>query len=247
MKAVLDFLGNVIQLLTLQTKMGKGDLEETADAKDAYQWLLDEMKTGKSTRVQVHKEPFLHPGKIYVFKYDAKYKNELDYWDKHPIVLVLGNMIGAEGKMIVGINISWYPPTARKYLVEKIREIYKDKYNEAKRNKSFRANEQRPVQLDLYQLKTMLDIYGLSFAIRCYLPQHIKAPKVCICYEDWDKAIKLDQPRIFPELKINNPDYTLKSIYEDFKKYVRYQHNNRADIKQKRDEAKKNQKFKFIK
>jgi hypothetical protein len=247
MRSLLDFLSEVIELLNLQIIRGVGNKEETADAKDAYQWLMDETKTGKSKRAEVSKEPDFKAGKIYVFKYEAKYKNELDYWDAHPIVFVLGNMQGPSGKLMVGVNLSWYPPEARKFMVDKIRKMYKPMYDAAIKRKPMQAIDQPPVQVDLYALKTFLDDFGFSFAIRTYIPSNIRVPKICICYEDWDKAVKLDTPRVFPEIQINTPGYNLGGIYEQFKDYIKWSRNNKGEIKKRRDEAKKLNKYKFIK
>ena len=182
-----------------------------------------------------------------VFKYNAKYKSILDYWDKHPIVLCLGTVNTKSGKLMIGLNISWYPPTARKYIIDKIRLMYKPGYSSAIKSKSFKAIDQTPVYLDLYQLKTSLDQFGLSFALRQYIPANIISPKVCICYEDWDKAVQLDQPRIFPELEVNAPGTSLNSIYQDYKDYVKYQRNNKGEIKMNRDIAKSKNQYKFLK
>jgi hypothetical protein len=248
MKLLSNFLEYVIDLLNLQIKSSDGgEKEQIITAKNAYEWFLNESKDIHSKRVELTIDPRLLPGKIYVFRYKAKYKNILDYWDKHPIVLVLGNIMGAKGKLVLGINISWYPPSARKYIVEKIREIYSQKYKESILKKGFQANSQSPVYMDLYNLKTVLDQFGFSFAIRTYIPDLIISPKYCICYEDWDKAILLDQPRIFPELVANDSFYSLRNIYEEFKNHVIYQKQNRADLKRKIDEAKAKGKYKFIK
>ena len=248
MKILSNFLKYVIDLLELQSKSYKGsEREEIITAKNAYEWFVKESEDKNSKRVQLNIEPLLLPGKIYVFKYNAKYKNILDYWDKHPIVLVLGYVMGEKSKIILGLNISWYPPSARKYIVEKIREIYEPRYKDAMIKNSLKANDQSPIYMDLYRLKTLLDPYGLSFALRQYIPNNIISPKYCICYEDWDKAILLDQPRIFPQLQANDPYYSLKNIYEEFKKYITHQRNNRTEIKRKMDEAKKAGKFNFIK
>ena len=248
MNPVLDFLQDIIKLLTLQSKMGSDKEEEViTNSKDAYKWLMDQMKDSRNTRVQINKDPGFQSGKIYIFKYNAKNKSTLDYWDKHPIVLCVGMINTSKGKLMIGLNISWYPPSARKYIVEKIRLMYKSSYSSAIKAKSLRANEQHSVSLDLYNLQTALDQVGLSFALRQYIPSLIISPKVCVCYEDWDKAVKLDQPRIFPELMINASGTSLSSIYEDYKKYIEYQRNNRGDIKASRDIAKKNNKFKFVK
>jgi hypothetical protein len=154
-------------------------------------------------------------------------------------------MDGESGKVIMGVNLSWYPPPARKFIVEYIRRVYKPMYEAAMKNNPQQANEQRFVEMNLYSLKTMLDQYGFSFAIRQYIPGNIIKPKVCICYEDWDKAIKLDQPRIFPELQVNTPGNSLGDIHYHFKNYIQYQRNNKDKIKFKRDEAQKKLKYRF--
>lgn len=246
MSIVLDFLKDIIELLNLQTKLGKGESTESiTNSKAAYQWFLDQSNDKNSTRVQADRDPNFQSGKIYVFKYNAKGKTKLDYWDKHPIVLCIGMLSVNKGEVMVGLNISWYPPTARKYIVEKIRVLYKSAYDKSIKAKSTNAKEQSSVSLDLYRLKTALDQFGLSFALRQYIPSRIISPKVCVCYEDWDKAIMLDQPRVFPELVINAPGTSLNSIYEDYKDYVTYQRNNKGAIKQKMDAAKSKNRYTF--
>lgn len=247
LKLVLDFLSDTIELLKIQLREGLGDKKQTEIATDAYSWLMSEIKTGKSKRVQFSKEPDLKPGKIYIFKYDAKYKKELDYWDKRPIVLVFGMYNGSNGKVAVGVNLSWYPPPARQFIVEKIRKMYKPLYEAEIKRKPNQAIDQKPINIDLYAIKTALDTFGFSFALRQYIPANIRTPKVCVCYEDWDKALKLDTPRIFPELQINKAGQNLRNIYESFKKYILWSKNNRAEIKKRRDEAKRKNKYRFNK
>lgn len=248
MKFLIDFLGNILEYLKIQSEelIGKEDAKypESDNPKDAYKWLLDELKGGKSTRAQENRDPWLKPGKIYIFKYDAKYKDVLEYWDMHPIVLALGKMQTENSIVNVGLNLSWYPPDFRKKIIEKIVKIYGPKYQDAMNKHPRSANMQDPVYLDLYQLKLALDPMGLSWAIRSYLPEKIKNPKICICYEDWDKAIRLDQPKIYPELK---GSVSLYEILQRFKKYVLNYNSNRAFYRKKTEEAKKLNKYRFIK
>jgi hypothetical protein len=250
MNNIFDLFKEILNLIrTSSTKdpdQKTENKQKIRTSKEAYEWFLNESENKKSTRIEENKDPLMQPGKIYIFKYEPKYEDSLSYYDKHPIVLALGTVMGEEGKMILGLNISWYPPSARKYIVNKIREIYKPSYENAIKNSPFSANKQGIIYLNIFNLKTALDNIGFSFAIRQYIPSRIKSPKVCVCYEDWDKAILLDQPRIFPELHANDPYYSLKNIYEEFKKYLLYYRNNRASIKAKMDEAKKNGKYKLI-
>lgn len=242
MDFVINFIQQIVRLIAAQS--GNPISKEDEEVEDAYKWLLAKMKDSKQTEVQKHSGPFFQPGKIYVFKYEPKYASKYDYYDKNPVMLMLGKMPAAEGMMNVGINLSWYPPKARKYIVEKIREFYKSQYEGAMKKNPKKAIDQRSVELDLYSLKVALDQFGLSFAIRNYLPSQVKSPAVCISYEHWDKAVRLDQPRILPELQ---GKVTLFDIYKSFEDYIKKYDGERGMRRIKLDEAKKLNKFKFIK
>lgn len=45
------------------------------------------------------------PGRIYTFKYDAKHKQTLPYWDAHPVILVIG--LAEQG--FIGLNFHYLP------------------------------------------------------------------------------------------------------------------------------------------
>ncbi len=242
MDFVINFIQQIVKLISAQRSASLDEGED--EVEDAYKWLLSKMKDGRQTEVENHRGPYLEAGKMYVFKYDPKYKERYAYYDKHPIVLMLGKMPAAEGMMNVGINISWYPPKARKYIVETIRKLYAPLYESSIKSSPKQAKKQKPVTLDLVALKTALDQYGLSFAIRSYLPSQIKSPAVCICYENWDKAIKLDQPKIFPEVQ---GGIALMQIYKEYELYVKYCQKNIGTIRKKMNEAKKQNRYKFIK
>jgi hypothetical protein len=247
MKSLIDFFKGVVELLSVQAESGFSGKEENPESEkvlDAYKWFLEQIKDEKNTRVQINRDPWFQPGKIYVFKYNAKYKDRLEVWDKHPIVLALGKMQYQGSICNVGINISWYPPQIRKEIINRIRKLYAPMYEGAIKSKGQLANQQMPVYIDLFALKMALDPLGFSWAIRNYLPEGILQPKYCICYEDWDKAIRLDQPKVFPEIEGR---VTLFKFYDDFKKYVLNYNNNKAERQRRTEEAKKQNKFKFIK
>ena len=75
---VFNFLQELINLISTKFS-GKGDMPVSEDSKDAYKWLLEQMKIAKNKRVAEFKGPVMHNGKIYIFKYNAKYKDKLDY------------------------------------------------------------------------------------------------------------------------------------------------------------------------
>lgn len=243
MNPLFDFISYTFQLLsTVVTKPVKD--VKTEEVKNAYKWLLEKIKDESNKEVQKSSEPWLTPGKIYIFKYEPK-PDIYEYWDKHPIVLALGKMKYNNGKTYnVGLNISWYPPKARKYIIEDIRKMYKRDIDKEIKNQPYKAIDQKGYYIDLYTLKLKLDKIGLSFAIRNYDPTKIKSPKYCLAYEHWEKAVRLDQPMVFPELK---GKFTIADIYEKYKKYVLNYSQHRGIILQKMEESKKQNKYRFIK
>jgi hypothetical protein len=247
MKSLIDFFKGVIKLLLRQAESGfdeENKVPESENPLDAYKWFLEQIKDEKNTRVQINRDPWFQPGKIYIFKYQAKYADKLDPWDRHPIVLALGKMQFKDSICNVGINISWYPPAARKEIVNRIRKMYAPYYEGAIKNHGKSANEQTPVYIDLFHLKLALDPLGLSWAIRNYLPEGVIQPKYCVCYEDWDKAVRLDQPKIFPEIE---GKMSLFDFYLQFRNYVLNYNNKKAEYQKRTEEAKKQNRYRFIK
>lgn len=231
MKQILNLFSEIIKLVSIYADSNDSDEEKERilTSKQAYEWFLSELENEKSTRVQTTKSR-MQSGKIYVFKYNPLYRDKLSYYDVHPIILALGNITENGKKKTLGVNISWYPPSARKYIIEKIRDILKNSYQNSIKKFPFQANNQSPIYMDLFQLKILLDSIGFSFAIRQYIEERIISPKVCVCYEDWNKAIMLDQPRIFPELYANDSYYSIKNIYLDFIQYIDRTKNKKIDV-----------------
>jgi hypothetical protein len=249
MKFVIDFLSELLKYIEIEVANKPPDesaARKEEEVKDAYKWFIDKLKDTKQTELAQSNDPYFLPGKIYVFKYEPD-KNKHPFYDKHPIALMLGKMPAKEGMMNVCINLSWYPPKARKFIVDEIRKAYAPMIDKEIKRSPLNAKKQASFPIDLYALKERLDQFGFSWAIRTYLPSRIKAPAVVVAYEHWDKVIKMDQPRIFPEIQ-GSKIKPLVEIYKEFETvYLKRQDNKKGEIKKRRDEAKKQMKFKFIK
>lgn len=241
MKILIDAIQMLVDLIRLQAN-DNPEVPTSEGVADAYQWYLDTLKDDKNTRVTQYNESKFRPGKIYIFKYQPKYKDVLEYYDQNPVLLSLGRTVVGGSELEIGLNISWYPPKARKYIIEKIQKMYKSQMDNAKKKSPYNAKEQASIPMDLYALKMALDKVGLSFAIRTYIPDNIKNPKSVVCYEDWEIVSRMDKPKIIPELK---GIVSLFDIYKRFELYIRYQGQNQAAIKRRTDEAKKQQKYRF--
>ena len=246
MKFIIDFLSELLKLIQVQSTDQPPEKKDE-EVKNAYEWFIEKLKDSKQKELAKHNDPYFHPGKIYVFKYEPD-KTQHPYYDKHPIALMLGKMPAKEGMMNVCVNLSWYPPSARRFIVDEIRKMYKPLIDKEIKKSPLDAIKQKPIEnLDLYAIKERLDQFGFSWAIRCYLPGRVKDPKVVVAYEHWDKVVKMDQPRIFPELQ-GTKIKPLQEIYKEFERdYLKYLRDNKGEIKKKRDIAKKQMKFKFIK
>lgn len=242
MKGLIDVFEMLIGLIRVQANENP-ETPQSEGIDDAYQWFLDTLKDARNKRVSETNDNALKPGKIYVFRYDPKFKNVLDYYDMNPVVIALGQMMTENGKLEVGLNISWYPPKARKYIIGKIREMYKPMYEAAVKRSPYNGQEQAFVPIDLYALKVALDKAGLSWAIRTYIPDRIKT-KVVVCYEDWEIVSRMDKPKIIPQFQ---GKVSLFDVYKGFELYVRDQVTNSAKNAQKREMAKKLNRYKFIK
>ena len=249
MKGLLEFLQTVFKLFGAEVgdaeeNKDEDDLSDDASPKQIYKWLLKKMSDPKATDVMTYKSGSFEPGKMYIFKYDPLYKEKYSFWDEHPVMFALGKMPAKNGFMAVGVNLNWYPPGARMYMVDSLIKIYKNHIKEQTKKYKGDAKKQVGVPVDLYALKSALDQNGFSFAIRNYLPSQVKSPSYCIAFEHWKKMGKLVIPQEFPQLKGNRG---LFDIYKDFENHVKYCRTNRGQLLKIAEESKKQMRYKFIK
>jgi hypothetical protein len=246
--SLIEFFSYVFKLLQATSQQeddgGEEEIPEDASPKQVYKWFLKKLKDDKAKDVAQNKDPFFQPGKVYIFKYKPFYKEKYSFWDEHPVVVSLGKMPSKQGYMNVGLNLSWFPPSARKYFMDEIKKVYKAQMQESIKKKPGDAIEQKGLPIDLYALKMRLDQFGFSWAIRNYLPSQIMSPSVVMSFEHWDKCSKFDVPSVFPELK---GDGKLFDIYKDFEDYVKWNRTNKTATNKKTELAQKAGRYKFEK
>lgn len=129
-------------------------------SKLAYKALLDELKpTGK----------YLLPGQICCFHYDEpKYKEELEYYDKTPLVIFFG-LVRTKDNVIreIGLNLHYYPPFARAKVIKTVYGIFKDYYD-----KQFNKAIHKPnAFINWNILQSMLKRNArIAFGVKMYIP-----------------------------------------------------------------------------
>jgi hypothetical protein len=241
MRLIADVLAEVINLMRVEVvaEARREDVELRS-----YEWLLREIADPRSTHAQVIRNHRFHPGKIHVFQYDPKHKSTMDYYDTHPVMLHLGTIRRGESVLELGVNLTWYPPPARRYLVGRVREIYQERYDSAQYSHPNRALDQHRVLLDVYKLRHFLDHMGFSFGIRQYIPRRVVSERVVVDYESWERMVALDHPRVFPAL---HGKMSIGAIYQEFFKHVRLVNQDRGARIRRIDEQRESQSlYRFI-
>jgi len=117
-------------------------------------------------------------GKMFLFYYDAKYKNTLPFFDKHPLVFP----IEMYGDGFLGINLHYLPPLARVSLLRSL-DIIKnnDKYNDTTK-----------LVVSYKTLKAFATQFaGYDQCIKRYLYGHVKSSFHEVYPADWEKAAML--------------------------------------------------------
>jgi len=119
----------------------------------------------------------LFPGAMNFYVYDPKTKEKLPYYDKFPLVLI----IGITDKGFSGINFHYLPIPIRIKLYEKIDALSKMK----------KYSQQRILQLTWETLLNASRFPEVRPAIKQYLFGHIRSRIIKVPLEDWKTALML--------------------------------------------------------
>ena len=113
---------------------------------------------------------------MFFYIYDAKYKDELPFWDKFPIVIPIKYYSNGW----LGLNLHYIPPGLRGPLLDKLME-----YTKA-------ANSPRAfMKLSYPLLKSIVRTKTLAPLIHRYLASHVKTDLVRVEPEYWMRAALL--------------------------------------------------------
>ena len=121
-------------------------------------------------------------GKMYLYFYDAKYKNVLPYFDMYPLVFP----IEFYNDGFLGINLHYLPPLARASLLSSLKKLLNnDKYDNTSRlNISYRILKAHAAQFA-----------GFENCVKRYLFAYMRSSFNEISIADWDKTVLLPLQR----------------------------------------------------
>jgi len=113
------------------------------------------------------------PGVMYFFRYDAKTKNKLPYWDAFPMIFPLS----AKSKSFLGINLHYLPPKLRALLLKKLESIATDK----------RFDEKTRLRISYDILNSSSRFKEFRPTIKRYLKSHVRSPFVKVSIQNQNK------------------------------------------------------------
>lgn len=119
-------------------------------------------------------------GQMFLFKYDPKWKNRLDYWDVYPLIFPIGTFSGG----FIGINLHYLPGGFRVPVLDHLLGFShdSDKYDDEGR-------------LDITY--DILKSYAIMFdryykgCVRKYLYTQVRSQFQYVSPKDWDKVALL--------------------------------------------------------
>jgi len=120
-------------------------------------------------------------GKMYFFFYDPKTKEDLDFYDKFPLVFPIQKY--ADG--FLGINFHYLPLRYRAVLLDKIEVLANNK----------RMDETTRLRLTYELLNTVPKYRLFKPCLKRYLWEQIRSPLLHVTPDQWDVAIFLPAER----------------------------------------------------
>jgi len=126
-------------------------------------------------------------GRMYHFFYDPKWKKELPYYDRFPLIFVIDKFEGG----FMGINMHYIPPVMRAKLMNALYEIQID---DTKR-------ESQKLAISYGLLKSASKFKWFKPCVKQYLVSHVRSRFLYIPTEHWDTALMLPTERFQKEAK----------------------------------------------
>lgn len=175
-----------------------------ARTQDARTWYRDAAKKvtnvnqTKSIRDSKNLVKTPNIGNMYLFHYDAKHKDTLEYWDSFPLIFPIEYY--KDG--FLGINLHYLPPMLRAKLMDGL-------YDHISNN---RMDPSTKIKLSYKILKGAANLKWFKPCVKRYLYSHVKSKFMYIYPSEWDMALMM------PLAKWNKK--TANYVYSQSQKHV---------------------------
>jgi hypothetical protein len=125
--------------------------------------------------------PGVEPGKMYHFRYDPKLKQTLPYYDKFPLIFMVGPAQGG----FYGINLHYLPFKLRAKLMDSLYTISS--------NRKFDESTQLALSYNVLSSASKFKYFKPTF--KHYLYNHVQSSFMLIHPTEWDIALMLPTQR----------------------------------------------------
>lgn len=196
-------MSNIFQQILSKTS-GKDAFQKAQQ--DASRWFNSSATRSTSLNTQHiinqakdrHRQAVM-PGRMYLFSYEAKNKNDLPYYDKYPLVFPFRRVKNG----FYGINMHYLPYKYRAILMDSLYHFISDDNN----------NETTRLRIAYGVLSKFSKSNLVKPCIKHYLNSHIKSKFVLVLPNEWNTALFLPLQRF-----TNVPT---KTVFNDSLKTIR--------------------------
>lgn len=138
------------------------------------------------------------PGNMYMFFYDAKFKDTLPYWDQFPLVLPFRKVNGG----FYGINLHYLPYMVRFKLLGYLHDLAVDE----------KITDDTRIQVSWRMLTSTSRYAPVKACVKHYLYDHVDSRFLHIKYPDWVTASQLPVERFVGANKTDVWKYSMDKI-----------------------------------
>lgn len=177
----------------------------TEEAREWYRQQAKQIKKGRADDDRIIKEKKsdlvnkIRFGNMYMFKYEAKHKATLPYYDAFPLIFPIG--LAKNG--FLGINLHYLPPVLRAQLMDSLYDtVTNDRYDESTKLKISYGILNNASKFKLFKP-----------CIKHYLNGQLKSRFVYVAPAEWDIALFLPSARFIGATK--------NKVYADSRKIIK--------------------------
>ena len=129
----------------------------------------------KDSNLELRSRPT--PGKMYMFRYTAKHKEVLPYYDKFPLIF----MVEGAPKGFYGLNLHYLPPT--------IRAVFFDKLTDVANNARYDETTRVKISYDILKASTKFAQFKPCF--KRYLTSYMRSQPTFVPASEWEAILFL--------------------------------------------------------
>lgn len=152
----------------------------TPRSKESRAWFMNKAKNLNVSRSKLMKEEPIElrsrpaVGKMYMYFYDPKHKETLPYYDRFPLII----MVGPAPKGFMGLNLHYLPLDVRaKFLDALLGTINNERYDESTR-----------FRLSYDMLKRASRLRAFRPCLKRYLSSHVRSRLALVPAPEWEIA-----------------------------------------------------------